>query len=68
MKKDDRLYAVMGLFLPWITLILLIALATWYCDLLWLRAVCVVVAILNGSVTLRLAVNTLRILKNNRLS
>lgn len=54
MKKKDRIYIFSGMILPWITLILLIGVSTYYCDLLWLRIVCSLVAIWNGSVMLRL--------------
>ena len=55
MNKNDRIYAFMGLIMPWITLVLLIGLSVFYCDLLWLKSICVAVAIINGSITLRLA-------------
>lgn len=54
MEKKSRFYVVSGMVLPWITLILLIGVSTYYCDLLWLRIVCSLVAIWNGSVMLRL--------------
>jgi hypothetical protein len=63
MKKEDKIYAIIGLIIPWVTLILLIAISTYYCNLLWIRIVCVIVAIINGNVTLRLARNTLHIMK-----
>lgn len=55
MNKNDRICACMGLIVPWITLVLLIGLSVFYCDLLWLKSICVAVAVINGSVTLRLA-------------
>lgn len=55
MKKKNRIYVISGMILPWITLILLIGISTYYCDLLWLRIVCILVAIWNGSVMLKLA-------------
>jgi hypothetical protein len=66
MKKEDKIYAIIGLIIPWVTLILLIAISTYYCNLLWIRIVCVIVAIINGGVTLRLALNTLHIMKNKK--
>jgi hypothetical protein len=66
MKKQDKIYAIIGLIIPWVTLILLIAISTYYCNLPWIRIVCVIVAIINGSVTLRLARNTLHIMKNKK--
>jgi hypothetical protein len=66
MKKEDKIYAIIGLIIPWVTLILLIAISTYYCNLLWIRIVCVIAAIINGGVTLRLALNTLHIMKNKK--
>ena len=54
-KNANRMYAAAGMVLPWITLSLLIGVSTYYCELLWLRIVCILVAVLNGSVMLRLA-------------
>lgn len=63
MKKVNIVDAIIGLIIPWITLILLVVVPTYYCDLLWLRAICIFVAGMNGSVMLRLAWNTFRNLK-----
>lgn len=54
-KNVNKVYAAVGMVLPWITLSLLIGVSTYYCELLWLRIVCVLVAILNGGVMHRLA-------------
>ncbi len=62
-KNANRMYAAQGMVLPWITLILLIGVSTYYCELFWLRIVCILVSIWNGSVMLRLAKEVLRMSK-----
>lgn len=62
-KNANRMYAAQGMVLPWITLILLVGVSTYYCELFWLRIVCILVAIWNGSVMLRLAKEVLRMSK-----
>lgn len=55
MREGKVIYVVLGMSLPWITSLLLVAVATYYCELFWLRLVCVVVAILNGNIEVRRA-------------
>lgn len=63
MKNANRMYAAQGMVLPWVTLILLIGVSTYYCEFFWLRIVCILVSIWNGSVMLRLAKEVLRMSK-----
>lgn len=55
MQKGDKVYGVLGMIMPWITLILLVAVPTYYCESFLIRTICVVAAILHGAVTLKLA-------------
>ena len=55
MKRIGKLDAIFGMIIPWVNLILLVGVASYYCELLLVRSFCIILATLNGFVTLRLA-------------
>lgn len=55
MKRVRKFEAICGMIVPWITLILLVGVSSYYCESLLIRSICLIIAPLNCSVTLRLA-------------
>ena len=55
MQRIGKIDAIFGMIVPWITLILLVGLASYYCESLLVRLLCMLLAPLNCSVTVRLA-------------
>ncbi len=50
MKRKDRIHAVISVIVILTTSLLLVGVSTYYCDLFWLRLVCIVIAGWNGNI------------------
>jgi len=55
MKRVGKFEAICGMIVPWISLILLVGVVSFYCESILIRSICLITAPLNCSVTLRLA-------------